>query len=153
MRVIIFSVLSDHTIEVNLLSTCADDYLSKKDFSLKRILGHVRAVLRRPDHIVGPSLTVGDLTLDVLNQRAKRGGKDIEKLNPTEFRLLEYFMRNKGLILTRPMIREHVWERDSDPFARTIETYICRLRRKIGDRESKKQLIHTVPDVGYQMDD
>ena len=110
-------------------------------------------MLRRPDHIVGPSLTVGDLTLDVLNQRAKRGGKDIEKLNPIEFRLLEYFMRNKGLILTRPMIREHVWEKDSDPLSRTIETHISRLRRKIGDREAKQQLIHTVPDVGYQMDE
>jgi two-component system OmpR family response regulator len=77
----------------------------------------------------------------------KRGDKNIE-LQPIEFSLLEYLMRNAGRVVSKTMIMEHVWNYNFDPQTNVVEARICRLRDKV-DRDNDKNLIHTVRGVGY----
>lgn len=92
-------------------------------------------------------LKVGDLEMDVLARKVKRGGRNIE-LHPREFKLLEYLMRNAGNVVTRTMLLENVWEFHFDPQTNVIEVHIARLRQKI-DRDFPSPLIHTVRGSGY----
>nr|MBA3550870.1 winged helix-turn-helix transcriptional regulator [Patescibacteria group bacterium] len=68
-----------------------------------------------------------------------------------EFSLLEYLMRHKGLVVSRGMIMEHVWNAESDPFSNTIEAHILNVRKKV-DRIKRRRLIHTIPGRGYKID-
>jgi two-component system OmpR family response regulator len=90
---------------------------------------------------------VGDLSINLLSREVTRGGRKIE-LQPLEFSLLEYLVRNKGRIVSKTMIMEHVWDYNFDPQTNVVEVRISRLRDKI-DREVDKKLIHTVRGVGY----
>lgn len=149
MPVIILSIKSDTATKVALLNAGADDYLIKP-FSLEELLARIRALLRRPLGIQGEILSVDDLVLDTKKYRLTRGKKEIY-LTRKEFMLLEYLMRNQGIVLSRGMILEHVWDMDADPFSNTIEAHILSLRKKV-DFEGKKKLIHTFPGRGYKID-
>jgi len=144
--ILILSVISDPRQKTEFLNAGADDYLSKP-FSFKELLARLRALLRRPRNLVQTLLTVGDLKVDIIKQTVVRGRLNIY-LTRKEFSLLEYLIRNKGRILSRGMIMEHVWNVDSDPFSNTIEAHILNLRKKIhgGDR---RELIHNIPGRGY----
>ena len=92
-------------------------------------------------------LRVADLEMDLIAHRVKRNGTDID-LQPREFRLLEYLMRNAGRVVTRTMLLEGVWEFHFDPKTKIVETHISRLRAKVGSG-GQQQLIHTIRGVGY----
>ena len=124
----------------------ADDYLTKP-FAFDEFLARVRALLRRPAGQAAPALRLEDLTLDPATRGVSRGSRSIG-LTTREFALLEYFMRNAGRVLTRPMIAEHVWAVDFDRESNVIDVYVGYLRRKI-DGPGERPLLHTVRGAGY----
>jgi DNA-binding response OmpR family regulator len=148
--IIMLSVESGIDKKVLLLESGADDYMTKP-FSYKELLARMRALLRRPKTILRNTLDAGVLNIDCDRQKAFRSGKEIY-LTRKEFALLEYLVRNKGSIVSRSTIMEHVWDVESDPFSNTIETHVLNLRRKI-DRSYKEKLILTVPGRGYMIDE
>lgn len=124
-----------------------DDYLTKP-FSFSELLARIEALLRRATNVAEPStLTINDLSLDLLARTTKRAGNKIE-LQPKEFALLEYLVRNTGRVLSKTMIMERVWNYDFDPGTNVVEARISRLREKI-DKGYDCQLIHTVRGLGY----
>ena len=123
--------------------------IMSKPFSMNELLARVRALLRRPMQIAGENLKFADLILNTKAHTVYRAKKEVH-LTPKEFVLLEYLLRNKGAVLTRSMILDHVWDMDTDPFSNTIESHILSLRRKI-DPDGKRRIIHTVPGVGYRI--
>ena len=148
--ILILSVKSETTTKVDLLNAGADDYLTKP-FSIDELLARIRALLRRPKEIEEDILKIDNLELDINKHIVRRGGKDIY-LTRKEFAFLEYLMKNKGNMLSRGMIMEHVWDMSVDPFSNTIEAHIMSLRKKI-DQPGMKKLIHTVQGRGYKIDD
>ena len=98
-----------------------------------------------------PRFVVGDLVLDRLSRKVTRGGQTIV-LQPREFRLLEYLMKNAGQIVTRTMLLEKVWDYHFDPQTNVIDVHISRLRAKI-DKGFDKPLLHTVRGAGYMIGD
>ncbi len=128
------------------LDAGADDYITKP-FAFAELLARVRAVLRRNSEDKESVISAVDLTVNLLNREVKRGDKIIE-LTLKEFSLLEYFLRNKNLVLTRTMIAEKVWNIDFLTDTNVVDVYINHLRKKI-DKEFEQKLIHTVRGVGY----
>jgi DNA-binding response OmpR family regulator len=131
--------------KVRGLDLGADDYLTKP-FAFDEFLARVRALLRR-GAAAAPVLKVADLTLDPSTREVRRGGRRIT-LTVREHALLEYFMRNAGRVLTRPMLAEHVWGLDFDPESNIVDVYVGYLRRKI-DGPGDARLLHTVRGAGY----
>jgi len=145
--VIILSAKGSVDDRVKGLQRGGDDYLTKP-FAFSELLARVQALLRRASRASEPTrLTVGDLSIDLLTREVVRGGKRIE-LQPLEFSLLEYLMRNPGRVVSKTMIMEHVWDYNFDPQTNVVEVRISRLRDKI-DRGVEQKLIHTVRGVGY----
>ena len=132
--------------KVRGLDLGADDYLTKP-FAFDEFLARVRALLRRGAVASAPKLQVGDLTLDPATREVWRGSRRIT-LTTREYAVLEYFMRNPGRVLTRPMLAEHVWGLDFDPESNIVDVYVGYLRRKV-DSPTDKRLIHTVRGAGY----
>lgn len=126
----------------------ADDYLPKP-FEFKELLARLRAITRRPAVEPQDLLRVADLEMDPRRHEVRRAGKLVE-LSAREFALLEYFMRRKGLVLTRAMILDHVWasDYDYDGGSNLVEVYVNFLRKKI-DAGHPDKLIHTVRGSGY----
>jgi len=147
--ILILLVKSETTTKVQLLNAGADVFLSKP-LALDELLATIKALLRRPKQLQGDLLKTDDLAIDTIRYTVTRGKKDIY-LTPKEFMLLEYLLRNEGIVLSRGKIMEHVWDRTVDSFSHTINSHILRLRRKI-DYPGKKKLIHTVPGRGYKID-
>jgi len=135
---------------VNALNAGADDYLVKP-FSFDELLARLRALARRPSALAASVLQVSDLRMDLRSRRVERGGRSIV-LTAKEFALLEYMLRNRGTVLTRTMIAEHVWDQPFGSFSNIIEVYIRYLRAKI-DSNADVKLIHTVRGVGYVLSD
>ncbi len=134
--------------KVSMLDAGADDYLTKP-FSFEELLARIKALLRRPQEIKHSVMIAADLTIDTDKQLVLRGNKTIY-LTRKEFTLLEYLARNKGRVVSRGQIMEHVWDMGSDPFSNTIEAHVLNLRKKLGTKKPK--LIHTVPGRGYRFD-
>ena len=132
------------------LDTGADDYLTKP-FAFDELLARLRALLRRNNEIRPPAIVVADLEIDTTGQRVRRAGKEIS-LTTKEYALLEYLAREKGKVVGRAEIAEHVWDENFDPFSNLIEVYIKRLRTKL-DEGFGTQLIHTRRGAGYILDD
>ena len=129
------------------LQSGSDDYLVKP-FAFSELLARVQALIRRASGVTEPTkLSVSDLSMNLLTREVTRCGKRIE-LQPIEFSLLEYLVRNAGRVVSKTMIMEHVWNYNFDPQTNVVEARICRLRDKI-DRDCDKSLIHTVRGVGY----
>ena len=130
------------------LDVGADDYLTKP-FAFEEFLARVRALLRRGGDAPAPTLRVADLTLDPARREVKRGERRVA-LTTREYALLEYFMRNAGRVLTRPMLTEHVWGLDFDPESNVVDVYVGYLRRKI-DAVGEPPLLRTVRGAGYTL--
>lgn len=149
--IIILSAKGSVEDRVKGLQTGGDDYLTKP-FAFSELLARVQALIRRTSGASDPtSLTTGDLSMNLLTREVKRKEKQIE-LQPMEFSLLEYLMRNEGRVVSKTMIMEHVWDYNFDPQTNVVEARICRLRDKI-DRDYDKKLIHTIRGVGYVFKD
>jgi two-component system OmpR family response regulator len=132
------------------LTAGSDDYLAKP-FAFAELLARLRLMLRRGGGGPRPTthLACGDLAMDLLSRRVKRGARAVD-LQPREFRLLEYLLRHQGEVVTRTMLLEGVWDYHFDPGTNVIDVHISRLRRKIDDGEAVP-LIHTVRGAGYRL--
>ena len=145
--VIILSAKDSIEDRVKGLQMGGDDYLTKP-FAFSELLARVQALIRRQSSGVEPTrLTAGDLSMDLLTRSVKRGEMEIE-LQPREFALLEYLLRNRDKVVSKTMIMEHVWDYNFDPQTNVVEARICRLRDKV-DKNFSEKLIHTVRGVGY----
>jgi DNA-binding response OmpR family regulator len=128
----------------------ADDYLTKP-FEFGELLARLRALLRRHKEVRSRGIIIDDLEIDTVSQSVRRGGKQIV-LTAKEYSLIEFFALNKGKVLSREEISEHVWDDSFDPFSNLIEVYIRRLRNKLDDGYAV-QLIHTRRGFGYVLND
>jgi two-component system, OmpR family, response regulator len=129
------------------LETGSDDYLTKP-FSFSELLARINALMRRVTGTPSPTkFIVADLSLDLLSRDVVRAGNKID-LQPKEFSLLEYLMRNSGRAVTKTMIMEHVWDLNFDPQTNIVEVRISKLRDKI-DKDYEKKLLHTIRGAGY----
>jgi two-component system, OmpR family, copper resistance phosphate regulon response regulator CusR len=126
----------------------ADDYLVKP-FEFRELVARINALSKRPGEAVSSAnlLRAADLELDVNKKTARRGGKNIE-LTMKEYSLLEFFMLNKGKVLSRAEIAEKVWEITFDTGTNVVDVYVNILRKKI-DRDFEAKLIHTRIGMGY----
>jgi two-component system copper resistance phosphate regulon response regulator CusR len=131
------------------LDAGGDDYLVKP-FAFEELLARLRALSRRAPAARPPKLQVLDLELDPAARTARRAGRPIE-LTTTEYALLEYLVRNAGVVCGRAAISSHVWDENYDPFSNIIDVYVSRLRKKI-DRPGLVPLIHTIRGAGYTLD-
>ena len=147
LPVIILSAKDSVDDRVKGLQTGGDDYLTKP-FSFSELLARVQALIRRNSGASEPTrLSVGGVSMNLITREVFRGGKRID-LQPLEFALLEYLMRNAGRVVSKTMIMEHVWDYYFDPQTNVVESRIYRLREKI-DKDFSLKLIHTVRGVGY----
>jgi len=145
--VLILSAKGSVDDRVKGLETGGDDYLTKP-FAFSELLARVQALIRRAGGVSDPiRLGVADLSVNLITREVTRGGKTID-LQPREFSLLEYLMRNAGRIVSKTMIMEHVWDYHFDPQTNVVEARISRLRDKV-DKDADQKLIHTVRGVGY----
>jgi two-component system OmpR family response regulator len=145
--IIILSAKGSIDDRVKGLQIGSDDYLAKP-FSFSELLARVQALIRRASGAAEPTrLSLGDLSMDLLTREVVRAEKKIE-LQPLEFSLLEYLMRNAGKVVSKIMIMEHVWDYNFDPQTNVVEVRVSRLRDKI-DKGFDAKLIHTVRGVGY----
>ena len=148
--ILMLTALGDTDAKVRGLDSGADDYLTKP-FHFEELLARVRALLRRKSQDKSSILQVGDLIVDPVTRKVERQGKPI-RLTTREFALLEYLMRNKGKILSRAHIAQHVWNVSFDMESNVIDVYVKLLRQKV-DKDFKKPLIHTMVGVGYVLKD
>jgi two-component system, OmpR family, response regulator len=143
--ILILSAKSSVDDRVKGLHAGGDDYLTKP-FAFSELLARVQALIRRASQSAEPTkLTVGDLTLELLTRQVKRGSETIE-LQPREFALLEYLMRNAGRTVTKTMVLEHVWDYSFDPQTNVVDVLMHRLRSKV---DPDKTRLHTIRGVGY----
>ncbi len=144
---LVLSSLGDVEQRVEGLRNGADDYLGKP-FSFVELIARLEGLMRRQSQQAGPvtRLRVADLEMDLLKRGVRRGDQAIE-LQPREFRLLEYLMRNAEQVVTRTMLLEAVWDYHFDPQTNVIDVHVSRLRQKI-DRD-REPLLHTVRGAGY----
>ncbi|MEO7478110.1 MAG: response regulator transcription factor [Lysobacteraceae bacterium] len=148
--VLVLTALGDVDHRVEGLRAGADDYLVKP-FAYAELSARIDSLLRRRQApgTESTELRVGDLELNLLTREARRAGRNIE-LQPREFRLLEYLMRQAERVVTRTMLLEAVWDYHFDPQTNVIDVHISRLRQKI-DRHHPKPLLHTVRGAGYRL--
>lgn len=126
----------------------ADDYMVKP-FALPELVARVQVLLRRSSSFRPTAImNVGDVEINLLTLTVTRNGEKI-LLQPQEFKLLEYFMRNSGTVLSRQMLLKDVWHMDFPVRTNIVETHVCRLREKLG--QDAPPLIHTVRGSGYVM--
>jgi two-component system, OmpR family, response regulator len=145
--VIILSAKGEVDDRVKGLQIGADDYLTKP-FAFSELLARLQALIRRSSDISEPTkITVADVTLNLITREVVRAGKKID-LQPLEFSLLEYLLRNAGRVVSKTMIMEHVWDYYFDPQTNVVESRIYKLREKI-DKGFPTRLIHTVRGAGY----
>jgi two-component system OmpR family response regulator len=149
--VIVLSAKAHVDDRVRGLQVGADDYLAKP-FALSELVARIQALVRRSQSVTEPAcLVASDLQLDLTRHSVTRNGRKIE-LQPREYALLEFLLRNKGRVVSKSMIMEHVWGYDFDPHTNVVESRISRLREKIDVGEGVP-LIRTVRGVGYVLSD
>jgi len=145
MPVLILSARASVDDRVRGLQAGGDDYLTKP-FAFSELLARVQALIRRATQSAEPTrLTAGSLSLDLLTRDVRRDGERIE-LQPREFALLEYLMRNQNRVVTKTMILEHIFDYSFDPQTNVVDVLVHRVRGKV---DSEKKMIHTIRGVGY----
>ena len=149
--VLILSALGQVDDRVTGLRAGGDDYLPKP-YSFTELLARVEVLGRRRGQVDQDMVyRVGDLELDRLSHDVRRAGRDI-LLQPREYRLLEYLMKNAGQVVTRTMLLENVWDYHFDPQTNVIDVHVSRLRSKI-EKDFDKPLLRTVRGAGYMIKD
>ena len=130
------------------LDTGANDYLTKP-FSFDILCARIRAMLRVKENVTGSVYEIADLSVDTTTRTVKRGTSTIE-LSSKEYSILEYLMRNKGIVVSKEKIEENIWNFDYEGTSDIVKVYIHHLRKKI-DGKYEKKLLHTIKNVGYVM--
>jgi len=149
--ILVLSARNSVDDRVKGLQAGGDDYLVKP-FAFSELLARVQALYRRATGMSEPAqLAQGSLQLDLQRRKAWRGEQVLD-LQPKEFALLEYLMRNAGRVVSKTMIMEHVWDYNFDPQTNVVEARISRLREKV-DRPFAQPLIHTIRGIGYMLED
>lgn len=149
----IIFISNDDEIKIKLkaFEAGADDYLIRP-FAFLELVARIKSVMRRKDHVVSDDeniLKVGSLVLNYHTRQVKRGEKNIE-LTTKEFLLLEYFMKNKNILLTRTIIKEHIWGIDFITDTNIVDVYITHLRNKI-DKGFDTKFFYTIRGAGYML--
>ena len=147
--ILILSALSDVDERIRGLQSGGDDYLVKP-FAFGELLARLDALVRRANG--GNSVTtlsVGELTMDLLSRKVTRSGKTVT-LQPREFKLLEYLMRHAGQVVTRTMLLEGVWDYHFDPQTNVVDVHVSKLRQKI-DAGAERPLLKTIRNAGYML--
>ena len=148
--IIVLSAKGEVTDRIRGLEYGADDYMAKP-FSVAELIARVHSVLRRVAGTSEPTALVADeLHFDLLTRRLTVSGRQVE-LQPLEMKLVEYLMRNRGRVISKSTILEHVWGYSYDPHTNLVETRMCRLRDKIGTRSDGTPFIRTVKGFGYAL--
>jgi len=149
--VIVLSARSSLDARIKGLRVGGDDYLVKP-FAFSELVARIHALIRRATRAGEPTaLSVGNLKMDLARRKVFRGDVEID-LQPKEFALLEYLMRNTGRVISKTMIMEHVWDYNFDPRTTVVESRVCHLRNKV-DRPFGDNLIHTIRGVGYVLEE
>ena len=147
--ILILSALGQLDERVSGLRAGGDDYLTKP-FGFSELHARLENLVRRgAGRAVETTLRCGDLVMDLLSRKVTRQGRSLDLL-PREFKLLEYFLRNRDRVVTRTMLLEQVWDYRFDPHTSIIDTHISRLRKKL-DEGFDKPLLHTLRGVGYRL--
>ena len=147
--ILILSALAQLDEKVTGLRAGGDDYLTKP-FGFSELHARLENLIRRRGgKAVETVLRCADLVMDLLSRKVTRSGKPLDLL-PREFKLLEYFLRNKDRVVTRTMLLEQVWDYRFDPHTSIIDTHISRLRKKLDDGFAAP-LLHTLRGVGYRL--
>ena len=149
MPILMLSVKGEIETKVDLLSMGADDYVTKP-FSYAELVARIKSLLRRPRNIEDEVLRIDDIELNLPKRSVYKAGKKIH-LAPKEFFLLEYLLRNRGRVLSRQTILEHVWDMNADPFTNTVETHVVNIRHKLKGK-GNKDFIRTISGTGYVID-
>jgi len=147
-RIIMLTCKDSISDRVKGLDSGADDYLVKP-FAFDELLARIRALLRREISSGSQIIEVGELSLNILTREVKRGQRDI-KLTGKEYSILEYFMYNPDIVITRRMLEDHIWNYSLESESNLIDVYVRRLRRKI-DEGKEDSLIETIRGVGYRL--
>jgi two-component system OmpR family response regulator len=148
--VLFLSALGDVEHRIEGLKAGGDDYLSKP-YSSAELVARVEVLGKRVDPDTRTTLLkLGDLEMDLITRKVRRASKKID-IQPREFRLLEYLMRNAGQIVTRTMLLEKVWDYHFDPQTNVIDVHISRLRTKI-DKDFDHPMLQTVRGTGYRLE-
>lgn len=148
--IIMLTARGEEEDRVRGLETGADDYVTKP-FSPRELIARVGAVLRRVrPALAGEALTFGDLEMDIVGHKVRRGG-DLVALGPTEFRLLRHLLEHPGWVFSRERLLDSVWGHDSDIELRTVDVHIRRLRKAI-NAGGRPDIIRTVRSAGYSLD-
>ena len=146
--VLILSARDSVEDRIKGLDVGADDYLPKP-FSFEELLARVRSLVRRQSTVKQVVLEHRGIRVDLLSHTVQLNGRPVD-LTSREYALLEYFLRSRGRVLTRPVLAEHVWGLDFDPESNIIDVYVGYLRRKI-DTTGERRLLHTVRGAGYAL--
>lgn len=146
--ILMLTVKSEIKDKNEIFSLGADDYLTKP-FLFDELLLRVRALLKRPSKTEGEFFKLDNLTFNTRNKIIRRDGREIY-LTRREFALFEYLMLNRGQIISRNQILEHVWDYNADPFSNSVETHLASLRRKL-NAHGNRNLIHTFNGRGYKL--
>ena len=148
--IIMLTARGEESDRIRGLDTGADDYVTKP-FSTTELLARVRAVLRRiRPGLADDRLVFGDIVVDRVSYRVKRGERDVH-LGPTEFRLLDYFMQHPGRVFSREQLLDAVWGSDVYVEARTVDVHVGRLRKALNEGDEVDP-IRTVRSAGYALD-
>jgi len=150
LPIVMLTARGEETDRVRGLDTGADDYVVKP-FSMTELTARIRAVLRRlRPGLAEDRVRRGDILIDRVAHRVKRGDKEIH-LGPTEFRLLDYLMQHPGRVFSREQLLDAVWGSDVYVEARTVDVHIGRLRKALNDVDGSDP-IRTVRSAGYSLD-
>lgn len=143
--ILMLSGQSDIFNKVTCLDGGADDYVTKP-FSFEELKSRINALLRRPKNLLSEKIEINNISLDKNTHIVRVDGHRVY-MTRKEFALLEYLLTNRGRILSRGEIMEHVWDINANPFSNTIESHIVSIRKKIGDKT--KEIIVNMPGRGY----